>query len=85
MKNRRLGRFIVSDKFLRDAIDNGFGANLFLGSVPIDVHRDFLSQSTTFLCWNQAFDVVPEGEIIPLYRAIFYGGCANPTWERVDG
>lgn len=83
MKERRIGTFTVSDKLLHAAIDSGHGANLFAGSVPLDVRRDFIAQRTEFFVWNPAFRPITEGEVAPEYRAVFRDGETMPTWEEV--
>lgn len=84
MKNRRLGRFIVSEKLLRDAIDTGHGANVFDGLIPLKLRLDTLAGIYEYLGWHAQFDPLPECEIVPEYRPIFDNGTAFPRWERVD-
>ena len=85
MKERRLGRFQVAEKLLRDAIDTGHGANIFAGCVPLDVQRDWLRGSAEYLCWHPDFDVIADGEITPEYVATFYENSATPNWKRKHG
>jgi hypothetical protein len=83
MNERRIGRFEVHKDLLRDAINTGHGANLFVGSVPLDVQHDWIRRVATFICWNQQFDAIDEGEVVPTYQAVFRHGETSPTWERV--
>lgn len=83
MNGRRIGRVTVSDELLRNSIETGEAAALFAGCVPLDVVRDWYSQTSTFLLWHPAFDVVAEGEFAPEYEALFTNGGDSPTWQRV--
>jgi hypothetical protein len=80
MKERRLGLITIHNRLLRDAIDSGDGANLFIGAVPLDVQRDFISDTTTFLLWHPRFRVLPLGEITPRYEAVFDKDSVIPRW-----
>jgi hypothetical protein len=88
MRNRRLGRFTVSDTVLRDSITTGAAAHLFAGAVPLDVQRDWMNQTTTYLCWHPEFREVPNGEITPVYVAIFRkgeDGTVTHEWKEERG
>jgi hypothetical protein len=85
MKERRLGRFRVSEKLLRKAIDSGHGANLFIGCVPLDVKCDWITGQTEFIVWHPSFDVISDGEITPEYEATFLEGSVTPKWSRKGG
>ena len=85
MSNRRIGRFKCADRLLQDAISTGHGQNLFVGMVPLDIQRDWMSDTVTFTAWHADFAPVPEGRITPEYRAIFKAGETSPTWEHVEG
>lgn len=84
MKDRRLGRFVVSEKLLFDAIDTGHGANVFHGLIPLEIRHNFLGGKFEYLGWHAGFDHLPEGEVIPDYRAVFDDGETFPRWERMD-
>lgn len=79
--DRRLGKFTVDDKILRESINSGLAARLFHGSVPIDVKRDWMSEKSTFTLWHPKFDQVEKGEQVPEYIAAVENGAI--TWERV--
>lgn len=83
MKERRIGRFTVAEKLLRDAIDTGHGANLFHKAVPLDVNRDWMSGRTTFLCWHPEFRPINEGEIAPEYVAEWDAKSVYPVWREL--
>lgn len=85
MKERRIGRFEVSQILLDKAMDTGHGENLFAGSVPLDLQRDWIRGVVTFICWNHQFDAIDEGQTIPIYSATFQAGQTSPTWQRVSG
>lgn len=85
MSDRRLGWFTVRDTVLRDSITTGAAAHLFAGAVPLDVQRDWMNQTTTYLCWHPEFREVPEGEMAPIYVAIFHkreDGTVTHEWEK---
>jgi len=82
MKERRIGRFRVAEKLLREAVITGHGANLFVGCVPLDITRNWLTGDVDFLVWHPAFDAIPECEVVPEYVATFANGSAVPTWTR---
>lgn len=65
---------------LHDAADSGNGANLFIGMVPIDVQRDFLRDTTTYIAWHRDFAEIPNGQVIPEYEAVFDEGSVIPRW-----
>lgn len=71
MNERRIGRFTVPDHMLRQSINDGSAAHLFAGAVPLDVQRDWMQQTTTYICWHPEFRVIPEGEMAPTYIAVF--------------
>lgn len=77
---RRIGVFKVSDKLIRDSINNGMAAHIFNGSVPLDVRRDWISQTSEYLLWNPSFDEVAEGARIPSYVAVIENGALH--WEK---
>lgn len=79
---RRLGRFTVSEQLLRDSINTGIAARLFYGSVPLDVQRDWMANTTTFLLWHPQFDEVPEGCLVPAYMATVTNGVIE--WDRIE-
>lgn len=85
MKDRRIGKVTVADRLLRAAIDSGHGANMFAGSVPLDVQRSWVADKTTFVLWHPKFQPVDEGRMIPEYRAVFEDGETTPTWEHIEG
>jgi len=80
MKERRLGKFVVEDRLLREAADSGHGANMFSDMVPLDIQRDWISGRTTYLAWHPDFEEVPDGYITPEYEAIFESGEVKPRW-----
>ena len=80
MTDRRIGKFTVEDRLLREAVDSGHGANLFVGMVPLDIQRDWISGRTVYLAWHPDFNDVPEGYITPEYEAVFDAGDIHPRW-----
>jgi hypothetical protein len=80
MNGRRLGKFIVSEKLLRDAVNTGDGANVFAGMIPLDITRDFIRGSAEYVCWHPDFRDLPHGEILPTYKAIFDTRSPFPKW-----
>lgn len=78
--SRRLGFVTVSDKLLRESINNGIAARIFLGCVPLEVKRDWMSQHTTYLLWHPSFADVEEGARIPNYIALIENGAVH--WEQ---
>lgn len=85
IKARRIGKFTVSEKLLHDAVDTGHGANLFVGMVPLDVQRDWLTGRTTFTAWHPDFQAVEENRTVPEYVPRFDNGTTAPTWVHVEG
>lgn len=85
MKDRRIGRFKIAGKLLQDAINTGHGQNLFAGMVPLDIQRDWVSDTVTFTAWHRDFAPVSEGQMIPEYIGIFKAGKTLPTWQHVEG
>lgn len=85
MKERRIGRFEVSQCLLYEAIDTGHGANLFAGCVPLDAQWDWMRGVVTFTCWNPQFEAIAEGRTVPMYSAIFQDQQTSPTWQKVSG
>ena len=84
---RRVGQVEFDDAILRRAIVDGSAAQLFSGAVPLDVQRDWMMQTSTFVLWHPAFDEIEEGEITPDYQAIFTvheDGQITHTWQRLD-
>lgn len=84
MKERRIGKVTVHRRLLLSAIDGGGGANLFHGSVPLDIQSDWTSDRTTFVLWHPDFDPIKEGEVAPEYIATFTPDSVYPTWNRVQ-
>lgn len=78
--SRRLGFVTVSDKLLRESINNGIAARIFFGCVPLEVKRDWMNQHTTYLLWNPSFSDVEEGALIPNYIAVIENGAVH--WEQ---
>lgn len=78
--SRRLGRLTVSDKVLRESINNGSAARIFYGCVPLEVERDWMRQSSTYVLWHPSFDDVEEGARIPNYVALLENGAIR--WEK---
>lgn len=85
MNDRRIGRFKIAGKLLQDAINTGHGQNLFVGMVPLDIQRDWVSDVVTFTAWHQDFAPVPQGRLIPEYIGVFHAGETLPTWQQVAG
>lgn len=78
--SRRLGRFTVADKLLRESINNGSAARIFYGSVPLEVERDWMRQVSTYVLWHPSFADVEEGARIPHYVALLENGTIR--WEQ---
>lgn len=85
MKDRRLGRFKVTGLFMAGA-QNGEGMNLFNGMIVLDCRHEWTQDFVEYVAWNPQFERVPEGQIIPEYRATLYSDRGWPRWEKVrDG
>lgn len=80
MKERRIGRFTVAEQLLRDAVNTGHGQNLFAGVVPLDIQRDWLRGTITYIAWHKDFAQIDEGQIAPEYVATFEAGSCEPRW-----
>lgn len=61
----------VSNLFIEDAMDHGYGTNLFKDMVILDVKRDFATMQVGYVARHQDFAPVAEGNEIPYYRAEF--------------
>jgi hypothetical protein len=85
IKNRRIGKFKVSNKLLRDATNTGSGANLFVGMIVLDIQHDWIGGDATYVAWHPDFEPIDEGRILPLYVSTFQLGQTAPTWVKVEG
>lgn len=82
MNDRRIGRFRVAERLLREAVNTGHGQNLFAGIVPLDIERDWLSGTITYIAWHKDFAQIAEGQIAPEYVAIFTAESIEPRWVK---
>jgi hypothetical protein len=78
----RQGTFTVTDHLLRESINSGLAARLFYGSVPLDIKRNWIAQTTTYTLWHPKFDQLREGSLIPTYTAEIENGVIS--WHRQD-
>lgn len=83
MSNRKIGRFKVSEKLLREAVKTGHGANLFADWIPLDINRNWETGTTEYLVWHPSFEPVKEGDVAPWYVATFEAGQTKPTWHQI--
>jgi hypothetical protein len=84
---RRLGRFVVSEQFLRSIRDGETpvesARSLFKDVVILDVKRNFIDDTTEYFAWSEKFDEISQGEIVPLYSTII-NEDETITWKRED-
>lgn len=76
---RKLGRFTVAGYFFRDGnLCNG--ANLFKDMVILRVDHRLDSDDVEYLAAHPSFRMLPMGEMVPEYEAIFDNISIYPTW-----
>lgn len=81
--NRNLGRFKV-DAFFFAGLNTDEGVNLFRDMVVLEVNFSWNSGAREYVALHRQFDVVPMGEVVPEYTAIFHRGTSTPTWVRKE-
>jgi len=79
MKEKRLGRFIVTDELIAGA-KYGEGVNLFHGFIPLDVKHSIVSGTVEYIGWHKDFNIIKEGEIAPIYICHLQSDDTHPTW-----
>jgi len=80
---RRVGRFTVSLRFHRDAMDSaGDGANLFHGMFIIEAAPMLHADLIEYVGVHPDFDLLERGERAPWYQATFPDGEIYPKWVR---
>lgn len=79
MIQRNLGRFKVNRQMLHTMSDEA-AATIFAGMVVLNVRQLWESDQVEYLARHPTFAVVPEGNFIPEYEAVFFQGEATPTW-----
>jgi hypothetical protein len=77
---RNLGRFTVTGCLLRSGSYTAL-AKLFDGVVVLDVRHDWMSECTEFMALHADFADVPEGSVVPEYRALFDDVSGQTRWE----
>lgn len=83
MRDRRIGKVNISYRVIEDAIDTGYGSNLFINAIPLDCHMNWPFNIVEYVLWHPDFDKLEPGEIPPFYEAHFKTGSVVPTWTRV--
>ena len=78
---RRLGRFTASNEFVY-GLARGEGLNVFAGGAVVDVRHDYSMDQVEYVMYHPSFDLVPAGEILPEYTAVFTPGVVAPAWVR---
>ena len=58
---------------------------LFKNIIILHTEPDPMAGRIKYFAAGKKFDVVPDGQIIPEYTAIFENGNTSPRWERVKG
>ena len=84
---RRLGRFTVSEQFLRLIRDgqtpDDAARNLFKDIVVLDVKRNFFEDTTEYFAWSEKLIEISEGQMIPSYATVL-GEDGTVTWNCED-
>ena len=83
MRTRQFGRFYVDGMFFNRML-LGEGLNLFTGMLVLDVRDDFQSDRREYRGVHAQFRPIEQGEMIPLYEAVFKVGEIAPTWYEVE-
>lgn len=84
-RDRRLGRWFVSGAEMAEypgRLQEIQDHVLILRAVPA-----FMNDACEFMGRSPEFDIVPEGDEVPLYRPVMLPVIAGGgmKWERVDG
>jgi len=80
LRDRRLGRWKMRQVDLEDL--DWWDAQVIQSTMfVLDVQRDYMRDTVTFLGRGQAFDIVPLGEEVPQYTPKFEAD-GSVKWER---
>lgn len=83
MTHRRVGFFKMSGNFYRRMLDDGEGAAVFAGFVPLQIEENFRTDELKYYGMHEQFRPVPLGEITPEYVVSLRAGDPFPTWTEV--
>ncbi len=80
MRNRKIGKFYVDMEFFNNWNDGVEGCNLFDGFVPLEATHSYNRHRIEYTGYHDHFKEVPEGEVPPVYKPVFYSGAVKPVW-----